>query len=253
MSRSDVEVAITAAEAGAVVVRAHYGRPVDRHTKGGLDFATDADLEAERAIRTVIEHQRPDDAIVGEEYGATGSANRTWLVDPLCGTLNFAAHTPLVATNVALREGADVTVAAVSDPLTGEVFSTSGQDGARLGTVPGELLSPSSRNRLVDVDLAGDAVRSRALLGDSAFQEAFAARGVSSTLAVVWTAAGRYAGYVTDGDVSDNVHYAAGLAVCRAAGCPLTDLDGGPVTSGRGLLLAADDETHAELLALLRR
>lgn len=48
---------------------------------------------------------------------------RQWLVDPLCGTLNYAVGTMLVAVNVALRDGA----AAVADPFSGEVFFTDGR------------------------------------------------------------------------------------------------------------------------------
>ena len=60
--------------------------------------------------------------MTGEEYGATGKAPRTWLVDPLCGTLNFAAQTPLFSVNVALQSPA----ATVGQPLTGEIFWTNG-------------------------------------------------------------------------------------------------------------------------------
>jgi myo-inositol-1(or 4)-monophosphatase len=73
---------------------------------------------------------------------------------------------------------------------------------------------------------------------------------VSSTLALAWVAAGRRAAYVTDGgDLSDSVHFAAGIALCRAAGCVVTGIDGEPLgPAGRGLLVAADAETHARLL-----
>lgn len=107
----DVEVAIAAAAAGAAVVLAKYGTRLVRHNKSRTDFATDADLEAEHAIREVIHGARSDGAVVGEEYGSDGTAHhdRRWLVDPLCGTLNFAAQTPLFSVNLALvcseREG----------------------------------------------------------------------------------------------------------------------------------------------------
>ena len=57
------------------------------------------------------------DAIVGEEMGRSGAvdADRVWLLDPLCGTVNFAAGTGLVAVNAALVEGGRVDAAAVAD------------------------------------------------------------------------------------------------------------------------------------------
>jgi myo-inositol-1(or 4)-monophosphatase len=76
---------------------------------------------------------------------------------------------------------------------------------------------------------------------------------VSTTLAVAWVAAGRRAAYVTDGQLRDSVHFAAGIALCQAAGCVVTGLDGQPVhTSPGGLVVAADEQTHAALLALVR-
>ncbi len=90
---TDVEVAVKAAQAGASVVRAAYGKPLARFDKGAGDFATAADIEAERAILDVLRCERPGDAVIGEETGRTGESDRVWLVDPLCGTRNFAAQT----------------------------------------------------------------------------------------------------------------------------------------------------------------
>lgn len=65
------------------------------------------------------------------------------------------------------------------------------------------------------------------------------------------------AAYVTEGDLRDNVHFAAGVSLCRAAGCIVTDLDGGPVDTGgspatrAGLIAAAAEATHAAMLALM--
>lgn len=97
-SPGDVEVATAAAVAEAEVLEKWYGSPVGRHRKTGNDFATDADIEAEVAVREIVHTARPNDGFVGEELGASAPADRTWLVDPLCGTLNFAAQTPLMAS-----------------------------------------------------------------------------------------------------------------------------------------------------------
>ena len=92
MTVTDAQLAIAAAQAGAEVVKAFYGTPIDHFAKSHRDFATTADLEAEQAILAVIRAHRPEDAFVGEESGHSGPAGpRTWLVDPLCGTLNCHA------------------------------------------------------------------------------------------------------------------------------------------------------------------
>lgn len=77
-------------------------------------------------------------------------------------------------------------------------------------------------------------------------------RVLSSTLAVAWVAAGRRAAYVTDGHLEGSAHFAAGIALCQAAGCIVTDFTGAPVHTGRGLIAAADQATHRRLVELVR-
>ena len=261
MSPSDAKLAVCAAEAGAAVVRSMYGRSLARIDKSASDFATEADLASEAAILGLLRAHRPEDALIGEETGASGqlSADRTWLVDPLCGTLNFAAETPLAAVNVALRNGAHVEVAASADPVAAEVFWTDGEAAwlRRCGT--DERLVPSARSRLVDLNIDApppDFVDPQAirLLSDPGFVAAFRPRVLSSTLAVAWVAAGRRAAYVTAGDLRDSVHFASGIALCQAAGCVVTGLFGQPLHTGQGgLIAAADAETHAAVLEAVRR
>ncbi|MEV5748105.1 inositol monophosphatase family protein [Actinoallomurus sp. NPDC052308] len=259
MSITDEELALTAAQAGAAVVHALYGASLARFEKSAGDFATAADVEAEKAILDVIRTARPDDGVTGEESGRAGpeGAERGWLVDPLCGTLNYAARNMLVGVNVALRVGSEVTAAACADPFAGEVFWTDGarayvrRDGAD------EPLAPSSDSRLVDVNLDPPFpnepdFRAVRLLAEAGFVERFRPRVVSTTLAVAWVAAGRRAAYVTDGHLRDSVHFAAGIALCRAAGCVVTGIHGQPLHTGvGGLVVAADQETHAALLELI--
>lgn len=244
---SDARVARAAAEAGAAVVRARYGGTLVRHAKDGLDFATDADVAAERAILDVLARERPGDLVVGEELGATGDrdAARRWLVDPLCGTLNFATATPLVAVNVALQVDGVTTAAAVVDPLAGQTWATDAPP------------TPSAASGLVDLNADGPTDRpfvGAGLAADPAFRRAFGPRVLSTTLALAWVATGQRAGYVTDGapgTLHDSVHFAAGIALCRAAGCVVTDLHGDAVENGRGLLAAADEGTHDMLVRLV--
>ncbi|MEV4637274.1 inositol monophosphatase family protein [Actinoplanes sp. NPDC049548] len=259
MSITDGELAISAARAGAAVVRAKYGTPLTRMEKGAGDFATSADIEAEQAVLDVLRTARPDDGVTGEESGRTGTGDeaRRWLVDPLCGTLNFAVRSMLVAVNVALRTPAGITAAAAADPFTGEVFWTDGERAAVRRDGVNEPLTPSPASTLVDVNLDPpfpNAPRFRAaeLLADPRFAERFRPRVLSTTLAVPWVAAGRRAAYVTDGHGEESVHFAAGIAVCRAAGCVVTGIDGRPPHAGAGgLVIAADAQTHAALLALI--
>ncbi|RKN47888.1 inositol monophosphatase family protein [Micromonospora endolithica] len=260
MSISDHELAIEAAEAGAAVVRSHYGSSLTHFPKSAGDFATTADIEAEKAILDVLRGARPDDLVVGEESGRTGTGDngRGWLVDPLCGTVNYAVGNLLASVNVALRTGGRVAVAASADPFTREVFWTDGVAAYVRRAGGDERLEPSAHSGLVDVNLDppfpnGDVFSAARMLADESFTERFRPRVVSTTLAVAWVAAGRRAAYVTDGQLRDSVHFAAGIALCEAAGCVVTGIDGQPVHTGiGGLVAAADEQTHAALLTLVR-
>ena len=252
---SDAEVAVAAALAGAAEVRSRYGGPLVRHAKEGTDFATSADLASEEAIRAMLAAHRPDDAMVGEEGGRTGpsGANRAWLVDPLCGTRNFAAQTPLVAVNVALQSEGATLAAASADPITGEVFWTDGSAAFVRRAGADTALLPAPTSLLVDVDLdhpdGGEALR---LLAHPALHREFSPRVSSTTLALTWLAAGRRAAYVHEGDLRDNVHFAAPIAIAQAAGCVVTGIRGQPLHAApHGLLAAADAATHARLLELV--
>ncbi|MFC7549407.1 inositol monophosphatase family protein [Plantactinospora sp. GCM10030261] len=261
MGQNDHEVAIDAALAGAAVVRARYRDEHRRVDKGGGDFATAADIEAERAILDVLRVARPADAVLGEETGHSGdlAAEREWLVDPLCGTRNYAARSMLVAVNVALRAGTDVTAAAVADPFADELFWTDGHTAFLRRDGGDERLRPSAANRLVDVNLDppfpnGTAFQAVRMLAEPEFGDRFSPRVLSTTLALTWVAAGRRAAYVTDGDLRDSVHFASGIALCRAAGCVVTGLRGQPAHTGvGGLVVAADQQTHEAVLAMVER
>lgn len=153
---NDADVALTAAEAGVEVVRSCYGTARIRRTGPRSDVTTDADIDAERAILGVISAARPEDGWTGEESGSGGGQRqRRWLVDPLCGTANFAVRTPLFAVNVALVE-ATATLAAVSaDPMAGEVFWTDGRTALLRRDGVDHPLVPSATSRLVDVNCDG--------------------------------------------------------------------------------------------------
>ncbi|WP_185297769.1 inositol monophosphatase family protein [Streptomyces finlayi] len=252
----DTEVVVAAARAGADVVHGMYGRRLTRIDKGAGDFATDADVGSEKAILDVIRGARPEDAVLGEEGGHQGTAGavRRWLVDPLCGTLNYAAGTMAVAVNVALCDGA----AAVADPFGGDIFFTDGERAHVRHDGADTPLAPTSATGLVDVNLDppfpnAPGFRAVELLGHPGFVERFRPRVLSTTLSPAWVAAGRRAAYVTDGgDLSGSVHFAAGIALCRAAGCVVPGIDGGPVgPGGRGLVVSADAGTHGQLMSLV--
>ncbi|WP_460727559.1 inositol monophosphatase family protein [Nocardia heshunensis] len=259
MTESDAALAIRAADAAAAVIRSQFHSPVTRFAKEGDDFATQADLAAEQTILEILRGARPTDRFLAEESGTTGTpSDRVWLIDPLCGTRNFAADTPLVAVNVALRNGDTVTAAAVADPFAAETFWTDGTTAAVRRGGTDHPLRPRSDSRLVEIDADNPSPFSNwfspgRLIDDPAFTSAFYPRVLSTSLALAWVAAGRRSAYVVDRDLRDDVHFTAGIAVCQAAGCVMTGLVGQPLhTAPHGLIAAADPSTHSTLLAIVR-
>ena len=237
------------------MVRAAYGRPVTRHVKAGIDVATDTDLDAERAILAVLAAARPADSVVGEETGRVASARAASLArGPPLRHVELRRADPLVAVNVALVDETGTIACAVADPMAQETFWSDGAGAASPARGRRHPLRPSAESRLVDVNCDGPLDRpfvGPQLLADPAFRREFGPRVMSTTLAVAWVAAGRRAGYVSDGVLVDSVHFAAGIALCQAAGCIVTDLAGGPVHTGPGLVVAADAPTHRRLLDLV--
>lgn len=258
---NDFDVAIAVAEEGAAVVRRCFGTALQRLEKGAGDFATNADIEAEHAMLVVLRRERPEDAMLGEESGHSGASSsvRTWLIDPLCGTLNYAVRMRVAAVNVALRSGGRFLAAAVADPFNHELFWTDGRSAFVRVDGRDTPLAPHGRSQLVDLNFDppfpnAPAFKAATLAADAEFAARFRPRVVSTSVALAWVATGQRAAYITDGDVRDSMHFAAGLAICEAAGCTVTDLRGGVWGSGAtGLIAAADAETHAALLSLVRK
>jgi len=89
-------------------------------TKPDLSPVTDADRSVEQAIKAKLAEAVPDDALIGEEFGNSGSANRTWIIDPIDGTANFMRGVPVWATLIALAIDDKPVVGVVSAPALGK-------------------------------------------------------------------------------------------------------------------------------------
>ena len=90
-------------------------------TKPDLTPVSEADKAAEQAVRRLLGHTRPKDAVVGEEYGASkgAGASRRWIVDPIDGTMSYVRGVPVWATLLALEEDGELVLGMVSAPALG--------------------------------------------------------------------------------------------------------------------------------------
>jgi len=132
----DLDLAMRAARAAGDVLMTFYGRPaVGVSAKSSsTDLVSDADREAERTIRELLESERPDDGLVGEEGSRAQTASgRRWVVDPLDGTINFLYGFPAWAVSVALEDEDGLAVGVVHSPISGETFHAVRGEGAFLG------------------------------------------------------------------------------------------------------------------------
>lgn len=134
--------------------------------KPDTTLVTDADREAERAVRAQLQRTRPRDSILGEEYGTTGHSPRQWIVDPIDGTNNFVRGVPVWATLIGLAQDGDVVVGLVSAPALGRRWWAAVGGGAWSG----RSLASARRLHVSGVGHIGDASLSYSSLGGWAEQ-----------------------------------------------------------------------------------
>jgi myo-inositol-1(or 4)-monophosphatase len=137
-------VAREAAEAAAAELRRRFGeRARGVRTKSTpTDLVSDADLAAERAIKSVLAERRPGDSILAEEGGVSEGGDVRWVVDPLDGTINYLFGIPAFAVSIACEDAAGSIAGVVLDPIRDERF-----EATRSGepTLNAEPLQPRSR------------------------------------------------------------------------------------------------------------
>jgi len=126
-----VELAREAARVSLPYFRGAY-EETDKGGPGAFDPVTQADHEAEAAIRRLIAARYPDHGVIGEEYGEDRpDADHVWILDPIDGTRAFIAGLPLWTTLIALRAEGRPVVGAIGQPYLDEIF-LGGPSGARL-------------------------------------------------------------------------------------------------------------------------
>ena len=244
-----------AARAGVLVV----GRLDDAGAvayKGVRDIVTEVDHASEDLIRAALAGCFPDDGFYGEESGPDAAgAHRTWVCDPIDGTVNYANGIPFFCVSLALVVDGQPVVGVVHDPLRRETFAATADGPA---TVDGRAVAVSGKERLVDLVMGlavggrSPAVRTRRVRRAIRISRQMG----SAALALAYVANGRFDAYCQTVGLSPWDIAAAGL-IAERAGATVTDMAGGlwfdlaAPEKGVGLL-AAPPAHHARLLELLR-
>ena len=132
MSHAFLEVCLEAAQRAGQVLLDWKDRFQPRE-KGPKDLVTQADLEAQEAIRACIHKSFPGHDFLSEEDAADRKtkgiapipdrrSDFRWIVDPLDGTTNYVHHLPGYAVSIALQRGTEIELGVVFDPLAEELF-----------------------------------------------------------------------------------------------------------------------------------
>jgi myo-inositol-1(or 4)-monophosphatase len=247
--------AIDAVRRGQELARRRVGAD-DITSKGARDLATATDVAVEDAIRELL--GPTGFPVIGEERGgeAPSDGSPHWLVDPICGTRNYASGIPLFCVNVALVEDHHVTVGVVGDGSTGQISA------AELGGAAWALSEDGRRPLTTSVEsqtIAIEDSRSQGLRREHAARYLEAAvcedrwdlRALGTTLSLAHVAAGRISGYVLFW--SSPIHSAAGVLLAAEAGATVSQIDGWPWTlESDSVVVSAAPEVHRELLRIAR-
>lgn len=232
----------------------HPGLSADNKATGRFDPVTEADRAAEDAMRAILAEHRPQDAILGEERGASaGISGLTWVLDPIDGTRAFLSGTPTWGVLIGLADANGPVLGIIDQPHTAERF-VGGPGRADLtgprGRVPLRTRAPRP--------LAEATVFSTFPEVGSA-EEGAAFHRLAAQCRLVRYGMDCYAyGLVAAGHIDlvveaglQTYDVMAPIAVIEAAGGIVTDWRGRPAHGGGRVLAAANRAIHAEALSVL--
>jgi myo-inositol-1(or 4)-monophosphatase len=252
----DLQVAHEAAEAGAEVIRRHFGRGIEAEWKGQVDPVTAVDREAEEAVLAVIRRRRPLDRILAEESGGDDwNEGRVWIVDPLDGTVNFVHGLPQVATSVGLRTDGRGLVGVVASVVNHEIFAAEAGNGATLNGDPIHVSSESTPSRaLVGTGFAYDRQQRAQEMANTlagVLREFQGIRRVgSAALDLCWVATGRMDAYWEYGVRPWDT--AAGALIVEEAGGRVTTFGGDPYPLDDPGIVATNGLVHEALMRAIQ-
>lgn len=103
---------------------------IDNKMSGAFDPVTEADRNAEAAIRALIDANYPSHAILGEEHGEKKGGPEQWVLDPIDGTRAFISGIPTWGTLIAMNDGNTVRLGMMDQPFTDERYYAGAGHGA---------------------------------------------------------------------------------------------------------------------------
>ena len=262
MNRTDtkeiIRVAHAMADAARTAILPHFravGLTAENKLEAGFDPVTVADRAAEQAMREILAQARPQDAILGEEFGnKAGTSGLTWVLDPIDGTRGFISGTPTWGVLIALSDENGPIFGIVDQPYIRERF-VGGFGVAQISGPSGEhALKTRTTQDLSEAILfttfpeIGTEDERRAF--ETVEREVQLTRYGMDCYAYALIAAGQVDIVIEAGLNAYDIQ--APIAVIEAAGGVVTDWQGNPVHEGGQVLAAANATLHAKALEKLR-
>ncbi|WP_018467258.1 inositol monophosphatase family protein [Calidithermus timidus] len=249
--RPFLDTALSAAFVARGIHQLYQDKGFTQSTKSTpTDVVTQADKEAEAAIRALIEQRHPGHVVLGEEGGQQGEGEYRWIVDPLDGTVNYAHGFPFYCVSIGLEVRGEVVVGVVLDTARGELFTATKGGGAFHNGRPIRVSqSPKLLGSLVATGFPYDVAHDRenlTYLERVLFKGITVRRPGAAALDLAYVACGRLDGFwevkLNPWDV------AAGRLLIEEAGGMVTGIHGEPYHLGNRYLVASNARIHQELL-----
>ena len=245
---------IAAAAAEQTLPRFRNISLIDNKFESGFDPVTEADREAERAIRALINEVHPGHGILGEEFGAENlDYSHIWVIDPIDGTRAFISGIPVWGTLAGLTVDGEAVAGLMAQPFTNELFMCDGTASWYEGPSGTRRMKTRQTTELAEATLftttpAMFKAEKRAAY-DRVEQSVRLARYGTDCYAYAMLAAG-----FVDVVVETGLHpydIVALIPIIENAGGVITSWDGGPAEKGGSIAAAATPELHHKVMALL--
>jgi myo-inositol-1(or 4)-monophosphatase len=253
-----IEVAISAAKEAGKVHKKYFNRNVQAKEKtASFDLVTVADLEAEKAIVSVVRKYFPGHNFLAEEnkYEETGS-EYTWVIDPLDGTNNFACGLPIFCVSIAIARNKEVCAGVIYDPTRDELFYARKHHGAFLN---GKRIRVSSAKKLTEsllttgfyYDRGKDMIENLEKIKQFFLKDIVGIRRLgAAALDLSYVACGRISGFweftLSPWD------FAAGKLLVEEAGGKVTGRYGQAVSLEKCFIVASNGKIHDTMLEILK-
>ena len=237
-----LNIMIKASEKASKVLIRDFGEveKLQVSNKGPSDFVTNADLKAEKIIIEELKRAKPNYSILSEEKGMENNKdNKTWIIDPIDGTINFLHGIPHFAISIALKDNNEIIAGIIYDPIKDEMFYAEKNNGAFFNN---QRIRVSKKNIFSEcLFVTGGKIESN-------YDFSFRKSG-SAALDLAYVASGRYDGYFQKNLKIWDI--AAGIIILKEAGGLINDID---VFSHKEIkIIASNPDINSKLIEKLTK